>query len=454
MRILAGYSAALLFGVSWNALAADINRSRDPVVIEAVRARRLLGAAPQEVVAYRFARGAWQPVPVQVDEKVELDLARVRRWAYNSPARVRDTVYADPNTWTGADPDPLLDADDDIVLLAGDADGQAPRGAEPGGVVPGSGVEVCLSDPLNKGYRRYLYLFRRTADAASPAFTPEVQYRFRLKSGEFLKTYRNPGANPEDSWVETPGYRCHFSDRWVLDALHLLEPNRAGPNLLDRHRRQFHPERPSPNEETWSHNGGAFIANRSGPVRALRSVVGAASGTFVAGNAFFYPGRAEFVQILRVHGIGGVVDFWNYSREAVGMRYCNNLNPEGVLIDGQPDEVKAGPLQWELLTGKHGSFVISHRLETTIPGFAPTSFYQDDRARNRYGASGLWINQKIPSTDPCRPEPDGKWYKLSWVRTVQFAGPDLTAEQAAQLDRQTRQPLVAELAEWGATAPK
>jgi hypothetical protein len=451
MRFVCFSMTILVAAISANSAAAS-DRSREAVVVTGAQTRRLLGALPADIVAYRFAQGAWQAVAVQVDEKVELDLAKVRKWAYNSAGRVRDTVYADASTWTGADPDPLVDADDEIVLLARDAQGQAPAGAEPAGVVPGSGVELRLSDPLDESYRRYLYLFRRAA--ASPALTAEVEYRLQLRAGDFLKKYRNPGANPEDSWVETHSYRLHFSERWILDGLHLGAARVLGPNLLDRHRRQFHPDRASPNEETWSQSGGAFIANRSGPARAVRSVLGAASGTFVAADAFFYPRRADFVQILRVHGIGGVVDFWNYNQEAAGMKYYNNLNPDGVVIDGKPDEMKAGALQWELLTGKHGSFVISHRWDTTIPGFAPTSFYQDDHARKRYGASGLWINQKIPSTDPCRPDADGTWHKLSWVRTVQFAGPALTVEQAVELDRHTRHPLKIEAAEWGKSSSK
>ena len=97
---------------------------------------------------------------------------------------------------------------------------------------------------------------------------------------------------------------------------------------------------------------------------------------------------------------------------------------------------------------RKGRFVISYRFETTIPRFSASSFYEDDQAKDPFGASGIWINQPIPSTDPCRPDGDGKWHKLSWKRVVQFAEPGLTVAQAIQLDRQVRNPLSVETANW------
>ena len=49
------------------------------------------------------------------------------------------------------------------------------------------------------------------------------------------------------------------------------------------------------------------------------------------------------------------------------MTYYDNLNEQGVTIDGQPDKVQTGELHWQLITGKPGSLLIQHILDTNIP---------------------------------------------------------------------------------------
>ena len=79
--------------------------------------------------------------------------------------------------------DPLVDADDEICLLAKDAADPAPRGMQPDGVAAGSGVEIRVSDPLAKGVDRYLYVFRRQPDIRPQEWKAVIDYRFRLKAG-------------------------------------------------------------------------------------------------------------------------------------------------------------------------------------------------------------------------------------------------------------------------------
>ncbi len=125
------------------------------------------------------------------------------------------------------------------------------------------------------------------------------------------------------------------------------------------------------------------MTNKVGPVRAIRSYLGASSGLYTQREHPFYERRQTITTMLRVHAIPGILDFFDYGPAAVGMRYHNDLNPAGVPIDGVPDLVAAGPLGWELVTGPQGSLVMAHRIETTIAGFASTAYYLDDARHPR-----------------------------------------------------------------------
>src|SRR3712207_7607434 len=49
------------------------------------------------------------------------------------------------STFTGADPNPAFDDDDELVFMASDLGGAAPKG-DPAGVVAGSGVQVTATE--------------------------------------------------------------------------------------------------------------------------------------------------------------------------------------------------------------------------------------------------------------------------------------------------------------------
>src|SRR3954471_23840108 len=134
--------------------ASTLARPEDPVVMRGSQLPGLDGRAPGSIVAFRYA-GAWQQVPVQVDERSTIDI----RKPYNDGVSegVPIDVYADPGTYTGADPDPGVDSDDEVVVMAKDAGDQAPSFSEPGGVLSGTGTQVQGSDPLSAG-TGYVYL--------------------------------------------------------------------------------------------------------------------------------------------------------------------------------------------------------------------------------------------------------------------------------------------------------
>ena len=75
----------------------------------------LVGTTPGKVVAFRWD-GEWRQVPVQVDERAMVDYAAVRQTTGSAvqPPRLHRRRARSP----GADPDPMLDGNDEIAAMA------------------------------------------------------------------------------------------------------------------------------------------------------------------------------------------------------------------------------------------------------------------------------------------------------------------------------------------------
>jgi len=453
MRIapaLAALTAAVLLlpGIAAprNAAAAStLDRPEDPVVLTGAQLPTLQGAAPAAIVAFRYL-GGWQQVPVQVDERFTQSFSTVYNGAASS-TNVNLPVYADADTWTGADPNAAFDADDELVFMAKDAGDQALNGPPPSHTTPGSGIELQLTDPLQPGDQGWVYLYRQDGTLDPGAGASYVSYAFDLLSGAYKATYNNAdGPNPEDSSVTTPNYARHFFDRWGEDELHITTGGATGVDILDRHKALFAPGNCGRSEDTFDDAEGAFIANKVGPVRAIRSYIGANSGPNTQRDDIFYAQREDITTDLRVHAIPSVMDFFDYSPAASGMTYYNDLNTGGVTIDGVPDSPALGPITWEMVTGAQGSLVMSGLFATNISPFSYSSYYLDDTTPPvtqctgdafSYGSSGPYLNTPVPCTDPglaCTSN-------LRTTRTMYYEAPGATVAQAQALDARARTPL-------------
>ena len=424
--------AALVLSVP-TAGAAALNRPDDPVVLTGAGAPALLGTAPGDVVAFAW-RGAWKQIPVQVDERKLFDLRTAYPTSFScggnglcyspfpTPAKLR---YADGGTLVGADSDPALDANDEIAFMAKDTAPAAGAVPYPAGVRAGSGVRVKVADPLDGGMG-YAYLFRRSGSLNPGAGRRYVEYTFRLASGAYPSTYRfAAGNNTESSTVVTPRYSRAFADRWKESGLSI---GAGGPDILDRNENQFSPDFCGRSTATFAGGEGAFLVNRSGPVRGIRAFLGANSGPMTERQQVFYAGREEDTIHLRVHPIPSVMSFMDYSAAASGMTYRNNNNLAGVTINGVADSVTPGALTWESVDGSQGALTSVHTWSSTVAASKFTSFYRDQASPSSapcqgdtgfYGASGPWINGSIGSTD----EPAGGSApadRLTTTRTMFF----------------------------------
>jgi hypothetical protein len=438
-------SASVLWVTAGAVLAqpSTLSREHDPVVLEGASLPTLAGGPVGAIVAFRYEEGAggWQQIPVQVDERKLVDFGVV----YNlAPIGITTMAYADATTYTGPDPDPGFDADDELVFMSGDVGGRAT--GLPGGVLPETGLEVAVTDPIDGGIG-WAYLFLTDGTLWPDAGRDDVTYTFDLLAGTYIPDYNTlTGPNPEDSTAVTDHYRVHFSDRWIRDEMNVYAGGAGGDDILDRHKNLFAPGNCTRTEDTFSAGEGAFVTNRDGPIRGIRSYLGANSGPLTQREHLFYARREDVSTFLRVHAISGVMDLFDYSPAATGMVYFNDLNLSGVDVDGVPDVVTPGALTWEMVTGLQGTLIMPGTVVTDIPGFAYTSYYSDDRRTPvtqctgdafEYATSGLWVDQPIPNTDPNL----GAAYIMTARRTVYYDAPDQTTDLAALRAQQALHPL-------------
>ena len=445
-------------------------READPIILKGADTPALSGVEPGSVVAFAYD-GGWRQIPVQVDERAVVDYPTVRQNNQTGGRPFTHEAYTDAGTYAGADPDPTLDDGDEIAMMAKDSGEDAADIASPAGVVDSTRTAVTVSDPLEPGATRFIYLFETNAGLDPAAGKSYVDYDFSLNSGDYKTTYdfthpddsstSGPPHNPENSTVTTSYYSERLLARWIADQLRLKTGSTPDADILDGDKAQVS-RGCGRYEGTFSRGGGGFIANKSGPVRAIRSYIGANSGTYTQRDDIFYQRQQDTNTYLRVHaGIGQISQFMDYSANAIGMTYRNSAYPAGVTIDGVPDAGIPTPAgsdlqpqsDWEQVTGPQGSLSSVSRLDTTIPNFTVGSFYRDLGAGPFtnfsqcagyddglvYGASGNEYKSSGPNTDPTL---DAGYayghYDLTSSRSIYFDEPNAGASvpelRSAQVD--------------------
>jgi hypothetical protein len=372
-------------------------------------------AAPVgEIVAYKRANDAWVEIPVQVDERFPYFLANPNSdFGIYSGTDTELTYAWDRETWKAdghcevdessvaptPDPVPGLDDDDEIAFMARDAGELAdPAVAGPEGTV-GGGQQVALSDPLNPGAPRYVYLFRKPAgatfsvyyvDYARDANADQFIDRSFFEGGPETDVYKRnalgtsntgygpnlsgtvcwDGATPRNSTdrfprdgvtISTDKYQVYASGRWMIRDVKVAKPGQPrvyGADIVDRWKGRAFQQSPDSTvslvgfedeQVNWEANS-ALLGERVGPVRAIREVWGADSGTNVTKTETYYSDAYSYRYRVRVHPIppDGLYTSWDYNRGAMvpaagedvpGGRYYTAVRGAGVPIDGQNDDV-------------------------------------------------------------------------------------------------------------------
>jgi hypothetical protein len=462
--------------------SAPLSRPADPAILKGEDLPMFKGAAPDSLVAFRY-EGGWTQIPVQVDERDVRSYGEIYdfldHWSLVGDPDVDgdelypylEEFYTDPDTYMGPDTDPMLDDNDEVVFMARDTGSIASAIADPPGVIAGLRAEVRASDPLD-GTTGYVYLFQSAGGLDPSAGQSYVDYQFELQSGAYLDTFSLLGVNLELSTVSSQYYERTFTQRVLSEVLRITAPGASGVDILDRFKVRI--ERNSElcvsNDSEAYEDEGAFVANKSGPVRGIRSHLGGGSGPAIQVVHLFYEQREDVVQYWRVHGGGlrNVLNLVDYDPAAIGMTYFNNNNLAGVIVDGVPDTVTPGTLQWELITGFHGSIVTNQDIvsssqnwlrcinrtasdpvgdcEFLIPPIS--SYYLDDASYSEplcpddfaIGTSGQAVAFQ-PDTDPRTSS-----FTLEFVSSRYYGAPGWAVADAEQLRAFSENPLVTTVA--------
>jgi len=447
MMISSSLLVAALAPVGASASVAGL-RSADPIVVTGARVPALLGSAPQRILAYRYGAKRLQQVPVQVDERKLFDVGNAYQPAL--PSGEQTLVYADAAMSAGADDALDFDSNDEISLLGSSVGGKAPSTfALPSALRGRSRQWLKVRDPIS-GESGYVLLgiARTGIKIDQAAGSHPLTYKFALASGQPYSSYRRAqGPNPESSSLTTPNYSLGFSDRWIKDQLKIRAKDSTGVDILDMHKSMISASSCGRSERTFSNGEGAFLTNRVGPVRAIRDFIGANSGPMTERRELMYPGREDVETFLRVHAIGTVVDFLDYSAAASGMTYRNNLNTAGVTVDGRPDVLVPGLPNWSQVSGNQGTLTVSYSHQTNIVGLPMTGYYVDSTMPTSpqctgdsasYAASGAAVTSGMTTTEPRQ----SGYFHFSTSWKLYFGGRSSGgAKNAAALDRRARQPL-------------
>jgi len=463
MRAVIPFIFILLLSYLAEAQTSSLNRPHDPVVLTGNLLQPLRPYTPEQIVGFRFNQGVWTQIPVQVDEKALLDIVlpygdlSILFGIPPSYSNPKTFLFCDSSTYTGIDPLPLIDYDDELVFLAKDAGGES-DGSFPQGVLDSICTKVTIIDPL--GGRGYVYLLINDGSLTQNAGLNYITVSTDLPATSGFPTNLHI-TNYENTFVSTDRYSWHFSSEWVSDMLSLSVGN--GFNLLDRHKCFLSDTSCSRTEDTFSEAENAFVISKTGPVRYIRSYMGANSGPLTQRTHIFYQGRQDIITDLRVHSIGGFYDTFDWNSSAEGMIYKNDLNPEGVVTDGIPDAIVDGDIQWEQLAGEQGTITTIHRRTTTISEDEAvfTSFYDDNLANPVSNCSGdgqSWAESGISvefgdgiCTDPllfgCKGSP---YFRMLQTRRTLYLDPPFgSVEMASIYNQNTDHPLEVTVGECG-----
>ncbi len=502
-RMLAGVglAAAIALGFGGSAAAAPADRGGDEVVLKGSQLSALLGAEPGRIVGFSWAGKNWRQIPVQVDERHTINVRQLYPdtpvTGYIGPTTLGFDleVYADAKTRSGADADATFDADDEFVFMGGDAGGNAPLVVNPPEGVEGkSVVKVTVDDPVSGG-QAAVYLFKSAGSLEPGAGKDYVDYDFKLTNLTEGQTLLNDygyihSSNPEDSTVSTANYELHSIDRWMEDELRIKAGAASQADILDREvaqatltgcGRSEYTFSGRWTEDSWSGNDGdtddegTYVAVIDGPVRAIRSYMGANSGPYVQREHVYYADHEQNTVFLRVHVMLDLYAWTDYAPSAIGMTYRDEKNPGGVTIDGNPDtlvpttsaDVANGAYSWQQVSGTHGTLSTVVGSQTDIPNPTFGNYYLDDSTPvggnevqcggdgQSIGASGFGIlghnNTAItPNTDPRL----GDFNNLTVDRTRYFGPPSDGVTEAANYKNRVEQPLVASATKVSFKEPK
>ncbi|MEL6717945.1 MAG: hypothetical protein AAFP82_04460, partial [Bacteroidota bacterium] len=377
-----------LFFTSFYSYTQD--RGCDPVIMLGQDVPCLIGEDPAKIVAFKVnAALDWEQVPIQIDERLVLDIAApygnatcLSGQGVESSIEWDILFYADTTTFVGADTLPTFDMDDELVFMAKDLGSKSEKTFFPAGILNEQACELTIYDPLDNRELGYLYLFVQDGSLQQDAGIRYVDYDFMffpegdMVAGtsvkeDYIPCYNQVLYNTENTFATTDHYEVGFTSRWKEETLKIKAGNATEVDILDLHQGTLSTSNCIRNTTTFTENKGIVVNAINRPIRAIRSVMGTNSGPHNQTTYFFTQCRVEYVTDLRVHsngtGISDIHDIFDFNAEMVGATYSNSINSIPMAIDGKQDGLNTEDFpSWAFYKGDVGAIAMAYRLETNM----------------------------------------------------------------------------------------
>lgn len=421
----------------------SLKRTVDPVVMECGDLKPLFGSAMDQLALMAWDGNSWAPAPFQLDQRKPDET-----YAFNSgPAASKD-------------PDPNLDANDELAFMAMDLGDRAENVSRPKGML--SVMEIEVSDPKDGG-KGWGYLMKL-------ADNPPRCNR------DYVKLERIPAQKrvryiTEEFIAESP------DNEIFIDSIAPVKPDgKAGPNILDKIKMDLVVKIPAIRvsfdvrvDRMIKSNNQAWI---DGPIRVLSLHQGYAQiAKFIkfrmGGDMIIalYPNSMEFPMRMdqgRVADTSGkelppeelakpnptVINediYLDFRSSAYGGRLFNKISPvtAGVVFDGKMSEAEKNlernvPLSWEGLYFNPG--ILIARVNVTPlskdQSLWPRLFYLDDKTKaespeSEPGTCGMGLS--LYNAQKAAEENVRNGVKYSVFTTTVYYKKDLMPEQVQQI---------------------
>lgn len=333
--------------------AADPSRDESPVLVSGASLGEFTGEAIDRLAVYRWneAAAAFDPIPFQIDARVDEVFNAGMSDAFS------ETMY----DVLGHD-DGLLDDNDELAFMFGDAGPQAPADAS---WVDGAGdhrveVRVTSTLPGSPAQVRWVYVF--AGDALPRSSVSYVQWN-RLADGP----------------VVTSTFTLDYEGPWLLTGLSIAPPCGSGVDLIDRVKGRAQLDATAQEDEEQWNDSSLFLGGLVGPIRAIRYVRGAQSAINTIHHDIVYRARWRREVNLRVHALRSASLYVDWLPMAGG-RFYSPSTTAGVPIDGEPDAVPSAYVPWTLTKSDDGGLVVVHEVAPSPYWTTRSAVYIDDAA--------------------------------------------------------------------------
>lgn len=191
--LLACVLILLSFAGGLAAAEKTMKRTEDPVIIEGKELAPLLGADLEKLSLMVWKGDGFKAVPFQVDEKDE-------KGGYIYDMSIEDNKVVASKT---VDPDPNLDANDELIFMIFDAGDKCPGDSFPKGAQKGARLEI--TDPVDGAKAwAYLFSFKDNPPRSDLDYIKSIHDTAR-------SVIRTETKNYIVEYVDNAGYYNHFS---------------------------------------------------------------------------------------------------------------------------------------------------------------------------------------------------------------------------------------------------